>query len=60
MKTNKISVTDYHQRSKHHMQQYANGPDGLDWATQANPFREFSGCPQIALRIHRSDPVHYI
>ncbi len=49
MKTNKISVTDYHQRSKHRMQQYAKGPDGLDWATQANPFREFSGCPQIAL-----------
>ncbi|MGB5309377.1 MAG: hypothetical protein WBN45_10775 [Arenicellales bacterium] len=60
MNMNKISVTDYHQRSKHRMQQYANGPDGLDWATQANPFREFSGCPQIALRIHRSDPVHYI
>jgi len=49
MKTNKISATDYHQRSKHHMQQYARDPDGLDWASQANPFREFSGCPQIAL-----------
>ena len=49
MNMNKISVTDYHQRSKHRMQQYANGPDGLDWATQANPFREFSGCPQIEL-----------
>ena len=49
MKTSKISVTNYHQRSKHRLQKYANGPDGLDWATQANPFREFSGCPQIAL-----------
>lgn len=49
MKTSNISVTDYHQRSKHHLQKYANGPDGLDWATQANPFREFSSCPQIAL-----------
>jgi SagB-type dehydrogenase family enzyme len=49
MKTSKISVTDYHQRSKHRLQQYANGPDGLDWASQANPFREFTGCLQIAL-----------
>ena len=49
MNTNNISVTDYHQRSKHRLQQYANGPHGLDWATQPNPFREFSACPQIEL-----------
>lgn len=49
MKPAKISVTDYHQRSKHRLQKYANGPGGLDWASQANPFREFAGCPKIVL-----------
>ena len=49
MNPSKISVTDYHQRSKHRLQQYANGPDGLDWASQPNPFREFVGSPKIEL-----------
>jgi hypothetical protein len=44
MKKSDISVQDYHQRSKHRLQQYANGPHGLDWASQPNPFREFVGC----------------
>lgn len=49
MSKNSISVTQYHQRSKHSLQQYARGPHGLDWATQPNPFREFTGCTQFAL-----------
>lgn len=55
MKHNNISVIDYHQHSKHRLQQYANGPHGLDWATQPNPFREFAGCPQIKLPLATAD-----
>ncbi len=34
-------LLEYHQRSKHRINQYAPGPTGLDWANQPNPFREF-------------------
>jgi len=44
-----FSVDDYHQRSKHSLQRYAVGPDGLDWDTQPDPFRRFAGCPRFAL-----------
>ena len=44
-----ISVDGYHQRSKHSLQKYAVGPDGLDWDTQPDPFRHFTGCPRFAL-----------
>lgn len=47
--TANISVDDYHQRSKHSLQRYAVGPDGLDWDTQPDPFRRFAGCPRFAL-----------
>jgi len=39
-----ISVEDYHQRTKHSLQQYARGPDSLDWDTQPDPFRGYAGC----------------
>lgn len=42
-------VLDYHERSKHHLQRYAPGPGGLDWATQPDPFRRFAGAPEQAL-----------
>lgn len=42
-------VLDYHERTKHHFQRYAAGPRGLDWATQPEAFRTFSGSAQIAL-----------
>jgi len=29
----------YHDRTKHQPERYANGPGGLDWATQPDPFR---------------------
>ncbi len=38
-------VDDYHERSKHHLDRYAPGPGGLDWATQPDPFRRFAGAP---------------
>jgi SagB-type dehydrogenase family enzyme len=44
-----ISVDDYHQRSKHSLQKYAIGPDGLDWDTQPDPFRRFDGSARFSL-----------
>ena len=43
------TVTAYHERSKHHLDRYAPGPGGLDWATQPDPFRRFAGAPLIEL-----------
>ena len=37
----------YHQRTKHHLHQYARSPGYLDWATQPDPFRTYAGAPQI-------------
>lgn len=42
-------VAAYHDRTKHHLERYAAGPDTLDWDMQPNPFREFSGAPRIDL-----------
>jgi SagB-type dehydrogenase family enzyme len=39
----------YHQRSKHHRRRYADGPDGLDWANQPDPFRTYRGAPALDL-----------
>lgn len=47
--TDAFAVDDYHQRSKHNLQKYAQGPDGLDWDTQPNPFRQFEGCSRFSL-----------
>lgn len=48
------SVLDYHERTKHRLDRYATGPDGLDWATQPNPFRTYDGAERIPLA--RLDP----
>ncbi len=42
-------VRKYHERTKHRYDRYAPGPGFMDWATQPNPFRTFSGSPQVAL-----------
>ena len=42
-------VLAYHEGSKHHLDRYAPGPGGLDWATQPDPFRRFAGAPQVDL-----------
>lgn len=39
----------YHARTKHSLKAYAAGPETLDWDAQPNPFREFEGCPRLAL-----------
>ena len=42
-------VHAYHQRSMHHPQRYAAGPDTLDWSAQPDPFRHFTDAPRVAL-----------
>ena len=42
-------VIAYHQATKHHLNRYAPGPHGLDWATQPDPFRRYDGAPLIKL-----------
>ncbi len=44
-----ISVTDYHQRTKHSLQRYARGPETLDWDDQPDSFRRFKGCDVFPL-----------
>jgi SagB-type dehydrogenase family enzyme len=49
MKTPLDTILDYHQRTKHHFERYAAGPDGLDWDNQPDPFRTFSGSVRLEL-----------
>jgi SagB-type dehydrogenase family enzyme len=42
-------IIAYHDRTKHHPERYANGPGGLDWANQPDPFRRFNGAPAFRL-----------
>lgn len=39
----------YHQRTKHHVQRFAAGPETLDWDAQPNPFRAWHGAPLVHL-----------
>jgi hypothetical protein len=50
----------YHDRTKHHLQRYALGPCGLDWATQPNPFRRFDGSPVLKLPLADAAGAGYI
>lgn len=43
------AVFEYHERTKHHLNRYAAGPEGLDWADQPDPFRRFKGSEKIRL-----------
>ncbi|PPD35932.1 MAG: nitroreductase [Methylomonas sp.] len=43
------AVLNYHQRTKHHLNVYAKGPESLDWEDQPNPFRRFTGCETVKL-----------
>lgn len=48
-------IRGYHQRSKHGFGAYAKGPGQMDWATQPDPFRRYSGTPatELPLLAHR-------
>jgi nitroreductase len=43
------ALSDYHERSKHRLDRYAPGPRGLDWASQPDPFRRYSGTAIVEL-----------
>jgi SagB-type dehydrogenase family enzyme len=48
-------IIAYHDRTKHHPERYANGPGGLDWANQPDPFRQFSSAPTFRLPLAGPD-----
>ena len=53
-------VFDYHQSSKHRLGAYARGPGRLDWATQPDPFRRYTGARLIALQtVEPTDAPRY-
>lgn len=55
MNKNTLSVVlDYHEASKHHLDRYAPGPGGLDWANQPDPFRRYPGTSICELPLRRS------
>jgi hypothetical protein len=43
------SVLSYHNRTKHSLNRYANGPESIDWEDQPNQFRRFSNCEIVRL-----------
>lgn len=49
-------IVAYHQASKHHLDRYAPGPGGLDWASQPDPFRRYLGTARIELPL-RADTL---
>ena len=51
-------IIAYHDRTKHHPEGYANGPGGLDWANQPNPFRRFNGAPAFRMPLSGRDDTH--
>jgi SagB-type dehydrogenase family enzyme len=48
-------VIAYHDRTKHQPERYANGPGGLDWANQPDPFRRFTAAPLLRLPLASPD-----
>lgn len=51
LKLTEMTVDAYHQRSKHSLNKYAAGPEGLDWDTQPTPYRDFKGSPRFSLSL---------
>ena len=49
------TVLNYHNRTKHRLERYANGPASIDWEDQPEPFRRFSGCDIISLPLPSSE-----
>ena len=42
-------VLAYHERTKHHYHRYAASVGRMDWATQPDPFRRYSGADLVRL-----------
>ena len=46
---NQQTVLDYHERTKHHFNKYANGPVNLNWDAQPDSFRCYTGAKRFKL-----------
>ena len=49
-------VLHYHENTKHHVERSASGPGYLDWATQPDPFRRYSGARLVPLAARGESP----
>ena len=53
-------VVAYHERTKHHVHRYAASLGYMDWATQPDPFRRYSGADLVRLPLPKSGrPLPY-
>jgi len=53
-------VVAYHERTKHHFHRYAASLGYMDWATQPDPFRRYSGTDLVRLPLPKSGrPLPY-
>jgi SagB-type dehydrogenase family enzyme len=57
MNTPTQQVRAYHERTKHRLDAYAQGPQYLDWDQQPNPFRRFDGAPVVELPFYPPSPA---
>ena len=48
-------VKAYHQRTKHSIEEYDQGPESLDWDAQPDPYRSYEGCATIPLPLQTPD-----
>jgi SagB-type dehydrogenase family enzyme len=55
--TDPVTPWAYHQRTGHHLDRYAAGPETLDWDAQPDPFRRYAGCLEIALSLPTAAPT---
>jgi len=51
------TITEYHQRTKHHPKRYARSLGYMDWATQPDPFREYYSTERITLPLSFENPT---
>jgi hypothetical protein len=52
-----LRVRGYHQRTKHGYGRFATGPGWLDWDSQPDPFRSWSGAPRVELPLAKGGPA---
>lgn len=52
-------IIQYHQQTKHHPHRYARSMGYMDWETQPDPFRRFTGAPvhRLALGSDAEGPL---
>ena len=63
MDTNLQTIIHYHETTKHHQHRYAKSLGYMDWSTQPDPFRSYSGTTQITLPLaleHTTPPYHLL